>query len=172
MPTRDQMGEATDGRRCVVIEPVSPEIDCGPFPIKRVVGESVIVEANVFGDSHDQVICHIVYWHNQAEPRTSPMQPVGNDRWRGEFTVENLGTYRCPAEGWIDRFQTWRRDPEKRVGAGQDVSVDLLIGVALIEGAATRAKGEDAMGTCQSKSCGHPSANGARLSCDDSVAHR
>ena len=33
------------GRRRVIIESVSPEIDGGRFPIKRVIGESVTVEA-------------------------------------------------------------------------------------------------------------------------------
>jgi starch synthase (maltosyl-transferring) len=134
----------TDGRRRVVIARLSPEIDCGRFPIKRVVGESVIVEADVFGDSHDQVACEIVYWHDEREPHTSPMKALGNDRWRGEFAVTELGSYRYTVEGWIDRFPTWRRDLEKRIAAGQDVSVDLLIGVGLIESAATRAKKEDA----------------------------
>jgi starch synthase (maltosyl-transferring) len=72
------------------------------------------------------------------------MKPLGNDRWRGEFSVANLGRYQYTVEGWIDRFETWRRDLEKRISAAQDVSVDLLIGAELIEGAANRAKGDDA----------------------------
>jgi starch synthase (maltosyl-transferring) len=35
----------------VVIEDISPAIDCGRFPIKRVVGESICVEASVFADA-------------------------------------------------------------------------------------------------------------------------
>ncbi len=48
-----------DGRRRVVIEQVWPQIDCGRFPIKRVVGETVVVEAIVFADGHDQVACQL-----------------------------------------------------------------------------------------------------------------
>ena len=44
-------------QRRVVIEHVRPEIDDGRFPVKRVVGESVTVEAAVFADGHDQVAC-------------------------------------------------------------------------------------------------------------------
>jgi starch synthase (maltosyl-transferring) len=47
-------------------------------------------------------------------------------------------------EGWIDRFQTWRGELLKRVAAGQDVYVDLLIGAVLIAEAAGRARGDDA----------------------------
>ena len=133
-----------DGRNRVVIARLSPEIDCGRFAIKRIVGETVVVEANVFGDSHDQVACQIRYWRDGHEQQTAPMLPLGNDRWRGEFSVTELGGYRYTVEGWIDHFETWRRDLEKRISGGQDVSVDLLIGASLINRAAGRATGEDA----------------------------
>ena len=138
------MESTMDGRHRVVIARVSPEIDCGRFAIKRVVGETVVVEADVFGDSHDLVACQILYWQDGHELQTSPMRPLGNDRWRGEFSVRELGGCRYTVEGWIDHFETWRRDLEKRISGGQDVSVDLLIGAGLIEHAALRASGDDA----------------------------
>jgi starch synthase (maltosyl-transferring) len=134
-----------DGRRRVAIESVSPQIDCGRFPIKRVVGEAVVVEANVFADGHDQVACQVLYLREgDKEWQSSPMTPEGNDRWRGAFSVPEAGRYEYTVEGWIDRFQTWRDGLAKRIDAGQDVHVDLLIGAELIEGAARRAKGEEA----------------------------
>jgi starch synthase (maltosyl-transferring) len=133
-----------DGRHRVVIERVSPEIDCGRFGIKRVVGETVLVEADVFADGHDQVACQILYWQDEKKLQSSPMKPLDNDRWRGEFSVEKLGRYQYTVEGWIDRFQTWRGELGKRVAAGQDVRVELLMGTELIEEAAARATGDDA----------------------------
>ena len=53
--------EMDNGRKRVVIEDVSPEIDAGRFPVKRVVGEEVIVEAAAFADSHDAVSCTLLY---------------------------------------------------------------------------------------------------------------
>ncbi len=48
-------------------------------------------------------------------------------------------------EGWIDHFQTWRRDLSKRIDAGQEIDVDLLIGAQVcIEDVASRATGADA----------------------------
>lgn len=132
-----------DGRRRVVIERVSPEIDCGRFAIKRVVGETVTVEADVFADGHDQVVCRVLYWKHDAEPQSSAMLPLGNDRWRGEFAVAQEGRYQYTVEGWIDRFRTWRSDLQKRISAGQDIRVDLITGAQLIERAADRAAGED-----------------------------
>jgi starch synthase (maltosyl-transferring) len=143
--TRKPMSEPTrDGRLRVVIARLSPEIDGGRFAIKRVAGEKVVVEADVYADGHDQVACQLLFWGDENQPQVSPMKPLGNDRWRGEFSVGKLGRYQYTVEGWIDRFQTWRRDLEKRIAAKQDVSVDLLIGAGLIEAAAGRAKGEDA----------------------------
>src|SRR5579862_235077 len=137
--------EHEDGRRRVVIERVTPQIDCGLFAIKRVAGDTVQVEADVFADGHDQVACQILYWReNEAAAGFSTMSPIGNDRWRGEFRVPEVGRYQYTVEGWIDRFTTWRRDLQKRIDAAQDVHVDLLIGAKLLEDVAERANPEDA----------------------------
>src|SRR5215469_6813941 len=138
------MLEPADGRQRIIIARVSPEVDCGRFAVKRVVGEAVIVEADVFSDSHDQVACQILYGQDGHELQPSPMTSLGNDRWRGKFLVTHLGRYCFTVEGWIDRFETWRRDLEKRISAAHDVSLDLLIGADLIERAARRATGGDA----------------------------
>ncbi|HUG55742.1 MAG TPA: alpha-1,4-glucan--maltose-1-phosphate maltosyltransferase [Candidatus Limnocylindrales bacterium] len=133
-----------DGRRRVVIEAVQPEIDAGRFPVKRTVGEAVVVEADAFADGHDVVSC-VLLWRPEAEPRwrESAMAPLPNDRWRGEFTVSELARYRYTVAGWVDRFATWTRDLGRRLEAGQDVAVDCAIGAALIQDAASRAKGPD-----------------------------
>ena len=133
-----------DGRQRLVIEHVSPEIDCGRFAIKRIAGEKVVVEASVFADGHDQVACQILYWQDKNKVQSAPMIALGNDLWRGEFSVEKLGRYQYTIEAWIDRFQTWHLGLEKRVAAGQDIHVELVIGTELIEQAAARAKPEDA----------------------------
>jgi starch synthase (maltosyl-transferring) len=136
--------ELADGRRRVVIERVCPAIDCGRFAIKRIVGEKVIVEADVFADGHVQVACQILYWRGGEELKSSPMRALANDHWCGEFTVSKLGKYEYTVEAWIDRFQTWRSDLEKRISAAQDINFDFLIGAKLIKLAAERASGADA----------------------------
>src|ERR1700745_909965 len=86
----------------------------------------------------------ILFWHDGSEEQTAPMQSLGNDRWRGSFRVTEVGRYRYRVEGWCDRFQTGRSELLKRVAAGQDVRIELLIGAGLIEEAAARATGQDA----------------------------
>ena len=135
---------ANDGKQRVAIEHVVPQIDCGRFGVKRVVGDTVVVEADVFADGHDQVACQILYWQDKKKVQALPMKALGNDRWRAEFVVENLGRYQYTVEGWIDRFQTWHLELAKRIAAGQEVSVELVIGAGLIEEAAAGAAREDA----------------------------
>src|SRR5262249_11349952 len=64
--------------------------------------------------------------------------------WRAEFTVQVIGQYLYTISGWIDSFQTWYKDFLKRIEAGQDVTVDLQIGAALLQSAAEQAAGDDA----------------------------
>ena len=66
--------QQVEGRKRVVIERVSPEIDCGRFPIKRVAGETVVVEADVFADGHDQIACEILYGQDEKKLKTTPMK--------------------------------------------------------------------------------------------------
>jgi starch synthase (maltosyl-transferring) len=134
-----------EGRRRAVVEGVTPHVDDGRFPIKRSVGDVVVVEADAFVDGHDTV--SVVLAHRRVSDAgwtESPMESLGNDRWRGEFTVKELGRHAYTIVAWVDAFGTWRRDLAKRVEAHQDVSVDLLVGAALVAAAAERAGTEDA----------------------------
>lgn len=127
-----------------MIERVRPQVDGGRFAIKRVVGETVGVEAQVFADGHDQISCQILYWQDRGAEQSAPMKPLGNDLWRGQFSVGALGRYHYTVEGWIDRFLTWRTDLTKRIAAGQDVHVEMLIGAQLLEDSAMRTGSGDA----------------------------
>ena len=90
------------------------------------------VEADVFTDGHDAVVAELLFRkENEAEWRATPMEFVGNDHWTGSFRVEELGRYEYTVRGWTDPFLTWQRDLKKRQEAGQDLSVDFLIGGAL-----------------------------------------
>ncbi len=136
--------EIADRTGRVVIASVQPQVDCGRYPIKRTTGESVIVEADVYADGHDSIACAVLYRREDAREWSEvPMKPLGSDRWKAVFRVGGLGTWRYTIEGWIDHFETWRRDMIKRVGARQDVAVDLLAGALLIDRAALGATGSD-----------------------------
>jgi starch synthase (maltosyl-transferring) len=128
----------------VCIESVEPEIDCGRFPIKRTVGEEVRVTADVFADGHDHLGAALLYRAaNSPTWNETEMRLVVNDRWEGRFKVESLGRYQYTVVAWVDEFETWSADLQKRVAAFQEISVDALIGAAIVQSAADRAKGAD-----------------------------
>ncbi len=73
-----------DGRVRVVVDEIRPEVDCGVFPAKRIVGDFVTVEADIFTDGHDSVAGEVLYRYAREEDwRRVPMSWVGNDHWRG-----------------------------------------------------------------------------------------
>lgn len=129
-----------------MIEGVDPEIDAGRFPIKRIVGDTVQVKADVFGDGHDRVVCYLLSRHeSESQPHRVKMETLGNDRWQASFQVTRQGNYFYSIVGSVDHFGTWRGDLIKRLDAGQDVALELQTGGMLLEQAAARAAGDDAV---------------------------
>src|SRR6266566_4696943 len=130
--------------RKVVIENVRPEVDCGRFPIKRTIGDRVEVTADIFADGHD-VLYAILRHRSASRPdwQEVPMEPLVNDRWQAEFRVTGEGRHLYTLQAWTDRFLSWSRDIVKKFEAAQDLSVDILVGVQLIEATAQRASRKD-----------------------------
>jgi starch synthase (maltosyl-transferring) len=129
----------------VVIERVSPAVDDGRFPVRRIVGDTVVVEADVFADGQEVLACVLLYRREQEAAWTEvPLSPLANDRWRGEFVVTHLGRYRYTLQAWVDRPASWQRDLAKKIEAGQDVAVELLVGAELLAEAGERASGAEA----------------------------
>jgi len=129
----------------VVIENITPQVDCGRFPAKRTIGDSVSVEADVFTDGHDAVAAFLFYRHDgTAEWHGIPMSPLGNDRWQARFTVQALGRYQFTVAGWVDHLESWRRGLAKKFEAGQDIELDLRQGAALARTVSEHLRSTDA----------------------------
>ncbi len=134
------MKAAADPRVRVVISGVDPEIDGGRFPIKRVVGQRVIVEADIFADGHDAISAVLTHRReDDSEWHETFMEPLGNDRWRAAFEITSLHNWRYSLFAWINRYRSWLQDLTKRVRAGQDISVEIVSGIEQLERAARRA---------------------------------
>lgn len=163
----------TKGRSRVVIEDITPQVDAGRHPVRRTLGDVIRVTAAVFGDGHDHVNARLLYKRDtERKWRFAPMKAGVNDLWSGEFTVDALGAWQYAVLGWVDHFDTWLSDLQKRLGAqtapsttvadttgmptvagglqaganvaAQDVALALRSGAVLIRQAARRAKGADA----------------------------
>jgi len=138
------MHRALSTLRRVVIDGVEPEVDGGKFPIKRCLGDRVRVEADIFADGHDLLGARLLFRRaDDSEWREAAMRLIENDRWGGEFEVEELGRYVYTISGWVNAYGTWAADLAKRAKAGVEISVDVLRGVELLQSAADRAKGAD-----------------------------
>jgi starch synthase (maltosyl-transferring) len=134
-----------NGKRRVIIERVKPEINNGRFPIKRSIGEKVVIEADIFTDGHDSISARLLYrGPDDMQWNETPMLFIENDRWQGEFIVEKIGMYYYTLIGWVDYFRSWQKALKKKFEAGQDISFDVLTGAALIKGASKFAAQKDA----------------------------
>jgi starch synthase (maltosyl-transferring) len=123
----------------IAIEDVRPELDGGQWPIKRVVGDRVEVSADIFKEGHDQLQAAIIFRPiDQAQWQEAPMRPIENDRWVGQFSVDQNTRYVYGVLAFTDVFGSWRADFQKRLAAAQDVRSELLEGLRLVEAAVKR----------------------------------
>ncbi len=133
------------GKKRVIIEHISPAVEGGLYPAKRVVGEKVEVEADVFSDGHDVVKAVLLYkFASDKHMKQIPMEFAGNDHWKASFIPDKKGFYEYTVLGYVDHFITWRDGLKKKFEANQNVSVELLIGAEMLENTAQHAQGEDA----------------------------
>ena len=126
----------------IVIENLQPLIDAGRYPIKRIIGEDLTVEADIFKDGHD-VVAAILKWRvlGKRAWRETPMNFVDNDRWRGVCTLYEQDIHEYTVEAWTDRFRSWQAEFTKKFEAGiSDLRSEALEGAALMEGASRRAR--------------------------------
>ncbi len=141
-PPRAGAGKASEAPR-VAIEGISPSVDGGRFPAKRLLGSVVSVEADIICDGHGVLAAALLWRHaEEAEWHERRMELLGNDRWRARFPLERLGRYLFTVEAWCDAFASFRDELTKKYGAGQNVVLEIEEGRLLVAQAAKRAEGE------------------------------
>ncbi|MFN5068710.1 MAG: alpha-1,4-glucan--maltose-1-phosphate maltosyltransferase [Bacteroidota bacterium] len=122
-----------DGKSRVVIEKVSPEIDGGRFYSKAVLGDSVVVEADIFGDGHDITQAILCYRHEkQKNFREAHFSLPENDRCAASFIADTIGLYICSIKAWVDHTLTWHHGIKRKIAAGEHVAVELAEGAQLL----------------------------------------
>jgi len=131
----------------IAIEAVEPEIDDGHWPIKRVVGDEILVSADIFKEGHDLLQARVIYRAlDESTWRERPMRLLANDRWAGSFAVDRNTRYVYTVLAFTDVYGSWRADLQKRLAAAQNVTSELLEGLKLLEEAATRCADRDDRG--------------------------
>lgn len=127
----------------IIIESTQPVIDGGQFAAKAIERQAVTVTSKVFADGHD-VLAVRVRWRAEADSiwQSEVMTDLGNNAWKGQFSVALPGQYRFCIEAWIDQFASFCHELEKKHVAGVPVSLELQEGRIQVLQAAERSDGQ------------------------------
>jgi len=129
----------------IVIEAVSPIVDCGRYPSKHIQGERIVVEADIFRHGHHSLNA-VVKWKksNQSQFQESPMHLLDNDRWQGHFLLEEKGHYFYTVEAWTAHFASWLADFRKWVKAEEkNIASEMAEGLKLLTKVLENAQARD-----------------------------
>ncbi len=122
---RDKSGLAAIKNPRVIIASITPRIEDG-YAVKRIVGEQVRVEADIFTDGHPVLAAELLYRaDDERNWQRTPMHPLGNDRWFGHFRLTRTGKYRFAIEVWIDDYGGFVQDLTKKHDAGLDLALEI-----------------------------------------------
>jgi len=130
----------------IVIQYPTPAVDEGRYAAKRVVGETVEVQADIFRDGHEILRAVVRYKGPEAgEYREAELSRIdahlGGVRWVGSFEVDRPGRWEYTIEAWTDVFGTWRDEFARKVAAEQhDLAGEISEGVLLLKSASRAAK--------------------------------
>ncbi|PKA42803.1 DUF3416 domain-containing protein (plasmid) [Rhizobium sullae] len=127
----------------LAIEKITPAVDEGRFVVKRVVGEVIKVEADIFGDGHDPLSAALL-WRpaDQSGWNETRMELVENDRWRAEFVAKRLGRHEFVVEAWRNPFQIYRYELVKKHEARLDLRLEIQEGINFVLDALDHADGQ------------------------------
>jgi starch synthase (maltosyl-transferring) len=124
----------TDGQKRIIIENIQPQVDNGLYPAKRIVGERVVVTADIFADGHDHIRAELLYrFGKNSGWKSVELSATGNDVWSGFFYAREKGTYYFMINAWVDHFETWYDGIKKKIAAKVDVSIELMEGAQFLQ---------------------------------------
>jgi starch synthase (maltosyl-transferring) len=122
----------------IVITDVRPQVECGRWPARAVVGERLPVSATVFKEGHDRVGAAVLVRAPESgrgggKARRVPMREIAQDRWAGEVEITAEGRWTFQVEAYLDPVATWHHAVEVKHAAGQNVELELEEGARLFE---------------------------------------
>ncbi|MDB5985567.1 MAG: glgE [Nevskia sp.] len=131
----------------IAIENLNPSVDGGRFALRRIAGETIQVEADIFSDGHE-LIAAALLWRplDQRDWNEVPLQELGNDRWRAAFTPLRIGRHEFTVLAWDDPFASLQSGLAKKQLAGIDITLELEEGRLLLAQIAAASDGELAAG--------------------------
>ncbi|HLF69636.1 MAG TPA: alpha-1,4-glucan--maltose-1-phosphate maltosyltransferase [Actinomycetota bacterium] len=121
----------------VFIEGIRPSTPAG-YPAKAVAQRNTEISADILCDGHELLVAW-ARWRRTggASLHSVPLEHLANDRWEGHLVPDRVGLHEFYIEAGVDLYATWRQEILAKHSAGDDVSVELKEGVALLQRAAT-----------------------------------
>ncbi|HET9148614.1 MAG TPA: maltotransferase domain-containing protein, partial [Acetobacteraceae bacterium] len=143
MAAPPRQAEAATAWPRIAIENVTPSVDGGRFPVKRIVGERVVVEADLLCDGHDNLSADLL-WRAADEQgwQRAPMRLLNNDRWTASLPLERLGRAEVSIEAWKDVFASLADEITKKHAARVATLLETEEGIAMLRQAAARTEGD------------------------------
>jgi starch synthase (maltosyl-transferring) len=124
----------------IIVDRIAPAVDGGRFAVKRLIGETVAVEADIFSDGHG-VIAADLLWKaaDEKEWRRIAMRMHDNDRWKAAFLPMRLGRHLFTIAAWADEYATVCRGIDIKSKAGVEHHLDLEEAYGLLKAALAQA---------------------------------
>ncbi|HEY1075276.1 MAG TPA: alpha-1,4-glucan--maltose-1-phosphate maltosyltransferase [Fontimonas sp.] len=123
----------------IVIERCRPSVDGGRYPARGVVGQQIDIEADVYADGHEQLDVELLMWGPQGDGCVrTPMQSLGNDRWRASFVAAHCGLHRYAIEASIDPWGNLRSALARKRAAGVAITMEIGEGIEQVAAASHR----------------------------------
>ncbi len=124
---------ATEKAR-IVIDRVSPCVDMGRYPAKKVIGQAARICATIFMDGHDKLAANVI-WKDPASGdwQRLAMIPLGNDLWQAEIIPLTTGRHLFRIEAWLDTWDTYCHELRKKHEADVPVTLECHEGLLLLQ---------------------------------------
>ncbi|HEX7929039.1 MAG TPA: alpha-1,4-glucan--maltose-1-phosphate maltosyltransferase, partial [bacterium] len=128
----------------ILFENVTPSVDGGRYPAKRIAGDVCVVEADLLRDGAEVMCAQLRWWKDGAEGfNVAPFLPLVNDRWQGRFLLADVADYWFTLEAWTDPFASWREGFKRFAAAERRLESEIEEGIRHVAAAAANASAED-----------------------------
>ena len=130
---------------CPVLTGLTPQTDGGRWPVRRFLGDEMIVQADLITEGHECIAAELLVRHKQDEKETVHRMALRyNDEYLASWTLDRLGTWFFRVRAWADPFTTWRDRFARRVESDDpEIESELLVGARLLKRSAQVARGKD-----------------------------
>ena len=128
------MPKTIDPHARIQIQRVTPQVECGRYPVKRTTGDRVEVTAGIFRDGHE-ILGAAVRARPPGTARwlEAPLEGLGNDEWAGSFAVDRPGRWAFRVEAWVDRVASFQDELRRKIAGGEeDLDGELSEGALLL----------------------------------------